>query len=276
MFRLYSLAITLVLVVVGPADLVSGAQATKSPETADREPPTGSGYSGSGLGFLHPLPASEPAICRECRSLLPEVKDHVYVFLVNGLDPLYYANLNGLTTYLHALGFKRAEAMQMTSAVGLGNRIVHIQTHDPQARLVLLGFSAGANCVRSIANGLKKDHVTIDLLIYIGGVTVLDGDYSRPKNVRRIVNITTGWIVKGEIRGTRNEHVPVGHFALPSSARTIEILTEELVTLIGFTPAVPAGAPEKIGTSAESGPGFGTKPARFGHEILPAEGTPSR
>src|SRR5262249_29408089 len=117
MIRLYSLAITVVVVVVGPAGLVTGAQATKSVETAEREAPTGSGSSRIDLGFMHPLPASEPAICRECRCLLPEAKDHIYVFLVNGLDPLYYANLNGLSAYLHELGFKRAEAMQMTSTV---------------------------------------------------------------------------------------------------------------------------------------------------------------
>jgi hypothetical protein len=233
MFRLYVLAITSVLVVVAPASVVTGAQATKPCEMTEREPTARPAYSHIGLGFLHPLPASEPVICRQCRTLPPEAKDHVYVFLVNGLDPLYTANLNGLSAYLHALGFKQAETGQMTSTLSFRNRILHIRASDPQARIVLLGFSAGANCVRSLAHALRKDDVTIDLLIYLGGVTVFDGDYSRPENARRIVNINCAWARKGDISGARNEHLPVRHFGLPSCARTIEILTEELVALVG-------------------------------------------
>jgi hypothetical protein len=234
MFRLYSRVISIVLVVAGPGSVVTGAQITKSQEMPVREPTAEPGSSRIGLGFLHPLPASEPVICRQCRSLPPEAKDHVYVFLVNGLDPLYIANLNGLSAYLQsALGFKQVEAGQMTSALALRSRITHIRASDPQARIVLLGFSAGANCVRSLAHALKKDDVTIDLLIYLGGVTVFDGNYSRPENARRIVNINCDWALKGDIGGARNEHLPVRHFGLPSCARTIEILTEELVALIG-------------------------------------------
>ena len=190
MFRLYALAITTVLLVAGPTGLVTGARATASPGTSDSVPSAGPGYSPIGLGFLHPLPSSEPDICRLCRSLPAECKDHVYVFLVNGVDPLYTANLNGLCAYLHTLGFERAEVGQMMATSAFRNRILHIRASNPQARIVLLGFSAGANCVRSLAHALQKDNVTIDLLIYLGGVMVLDGDYSRPENVRRIVNIT--------------------------------------------------------------------------------------
>ena len=234
MFRFFSFAITIVLVAVGPASVVTSAQATKSAEMSDREPTAGPGYSHMGLGFLHPLPASEPVICRQCRTLPPEAKDHVYVFLINGLDPLYFGNLNGLSAYLqNALGFKQVEAGQMTSTLALRSRITHIRACDPQARIVLIGFSAGANCARSLAHALKKDDVTIDLLIYLGGITVFDGDYSRPENVRRIVNINCDRALRGDICGARNEHLPVRHFGLPSCARTIEILTEELVALIG-------------------------------------------
>jgi hypothetical protein len=269
MFRLNSLLIAFGLVVTGPACVITGIQTTESPETSHRAPPKESESSRIGLGFLHPLPSSEPVVCGQSRRLPQEPKDHVYVFLVNGLDPLYIANLNGLCAYLHELGFSRAEAVQMMSIFALRNRIQDIRTNDRQARLVLLGYSAGANCVRSLAQGFKKDPVTIDLMIYLGGITVLDADYSRPENVRRIVNITGGWIVKGEIHGARNEHVPVRHLALPSSARTIEILTEELVALTGCTPAAPAGAPKIISKSADVRSLSGPKPTRIEHEVAP-------
>jgi hypothetical protein len=213
------------------------------------------GYSGIGLGFLHPLPSCEPEICQLCRSLPPQSKEHVYIFLVNGLDPLYYGNLNGLCEYVRALGFKQCETGQMTAIYGLRNRILRIRADDSQGRIVLVGFSAGANCVRSLAHALQKDNVTIDLLVYVGGITVFDTDYSRPENARRIVNLTgqgqvwlgSDRIVNGAIRGARNERLPVRHFALPSYPRTIEILTEELLPLTGYadpsTLPSPAGCP---------------------------------
>jgi hypothetical protein len=243
MLRYYSQWIAFMLAVAGPGSAVAGPQATEFPETSRCIPPAGSGYTPIGLGFLHPLPSNEPIICQQCRSLPQEAKDHIYIFLVNGVDPLYSANLNGLCAYLHSLGFAHTEAVRMISAFTLRDRILDIRASDLKARFVLLGYSAGANCVRSLAQGFNGDNLTIDLMIYLGRVTPLDTEYSRLGNGCRIVNITGGWIVTGEIYGARNEHVPVGHYALPSSARTIEILVEELVSLSGCTPAAPVRAP---------------------------------
>jgi len=209
-------------------------------------------YTHLGLGFLHPLPSTEPDVSRLCRGLPQQEKDHVYVFLINGCDPLYLANLNGLCAYLQALGFAHAEVGQMTASTAFRNKILHLRACDGHARIALLGFSAGAYCAQAVVQTLKKENVSIELLIYLGGDMIQDGDRSRPENVHRIVNITGhgtslfgyGLFFNGTaLCGARNVRLPARHFALPSQPQTIEILVEELVALTCQAPAIVDSSP---------------------------------
>jgi hypothetical protein len=200
-----------------------------------------------GLGFLHPLPSSEPDANRLCRSLPQEEKNHVYIFLINGLDPLYLANLNGLCAYLQALGFTQAEVGQMTATGSFRDRIRQVRASDDRARIALLGFSAGAYRAQSIIQTLKNENISIDLLIYLGADLIREGDRSQPENVHRIVNITGhGFLLSGydlffngtALPGARNVRLPARHFALPSRPETLQIVVEELVALASQDPAL--------------------------------------
>jgi pimeloyl-ACP methyl ester carboxylesterase len=194
-----------------------------------------------GLGFLHPLPALEPDVNQVCRSLPQRDKDHVYVFLINGLDPLYLANLNGLCAYLRALGFAQAEVGQMTSSSAFRDKIRQVRLSDPQARIALIGFSAGAYFAQGAVQTLKNENISIDLLIYIGADMIREGERAQPANVQRVVNITGhGFLLSGydlffngtALPGARNVRLPARHFALPSRPETLQIVVEELVALI--------------------------------------------
>jgi hypothetical protein len=227
---------------------------THCPGLDAAEPEAPSSYAGAplpryapGLGFLHPLPSSEPDVNRLCRGLPQEEKNHVYIFLINGLDPLYLANLNGLCAYLQALGFAQAEVGQMTASGTFLEKIRRIHASDPRARVVLLGFSAGAYRAQGVVQALKRENISIDVLVYVGADMIREGGRSQPENVHRVVNITGhGFLLSGydlffngtTLAGARNVRLPARHFALPSRPETLQIVVEELVALIYQDPAV--------------------------------------
>ena len=74
--------------------------------------------------------------CRQARFAwgAQQEKNHVYIFLINGLDPLYLANLNGLCAYLKALGFAQAEVGQFTEAVATARKALDLAARAGQER----------------------------------------------------------------------------------------------------------------------------------------------
>jgi hypothetical protein len=233
------------LLVLEPSVHHAGLDAAEGEGAASATGPPLPRYA-PGLGFLHPLPSSEADVTRLCRSLPQQRKAHVYIFLINGVDPLYLANLNGLCAYLRALGFVQAEVGQMTAMATFRDRIRQIRSSDREARIALVGFSAGAYCAQSIVQTLKNENIPIDLLVYLGADMIREGDHSQPANVQRIVNITGhGFLLSGydlffngtALPGARNVRLPARHFALPSRPETLRIVVEELVALSYPDPA---------------------------------------
>ena len=59
------------------------------------------------MGFLHPIDLGQVHEEESCKTLPKCLRDHVYVFLVNGLDPVNYGNLTGLRDYLQSMGLNK-------------------------------------------------------------------------------------------------------------------------------------------------------------------------
>ncbi|MCS6975860.1 MAG: hypothetical protein NZM31_02465 [Gemmatales bacterium] len=159
-------------------------------------------------------------------------QDHVYVFFVHGLDPLDYANLSGLRKFVHDLGYTRTYYGQVYHGPHFEKEILEIRSVDEQARFVLVGFSAGANVVRNMANNLADEGVFIDLMVYLGGNTLEDEDRNRPANVGKVLHVLcSGYIWKGyDIAGVENIRYPdKWHFDSPSHPETLRRLAEELL-----------------------------------------------
>lgn len=195
-----------------------------------------------GLGtILHPIhePGSIP-YAKEWDKL-PCHKDHVYIFAVNGLNPMCLGNFNGLCTYLRNQGFHNTYFGQLYTSSGFAAKIRDTRHDDPDARIVLIGFSAGANYVRATANSLANDGVWIDLLVYLVGDTVWNTPESRPENVGRILNIRgKGMVLIGgdflgfngeDIDGAQNYRIDCRHILAPSRSETLTLLMEELLPL---------------------------------------------
>lgn len=236
----------------------SVANLAATPETAIPAPLIGSDRTlapdestpdASGLGFFHPLQSPGQPLRSECASIPAAERDHVYVFFINGADPLCVGNLNGLCAYIKSLGFNQCEFGQMYHTRSFYRKICKIKAGDPQAKFVVFGYSLGANCALMLTHWLKDDGVNIDLLVYLGADMVYPGERSRPDNAMRIMNIMGhGSIWFGgdlfirdiDMDGAQNLHLDAGHFSLPSQAETITSLVQEIINVANR----PAGMPQ--------------------------------
>jgi hypothetical protein len=185
------------------------------------------------LGFLHPVEAIPHAeAAPECRQLPESCRDHVYIFLMNGLDPVNYGNLTGLRDYIKEQGFGKVYYGQLYHSRRFTGEIRKIAHEDPQAHFVLVGFSLGSNAVHEIAQAVKPEGIHIDLLVFLSSNhPLMIMSQQPPANVGRAVNILTdgvmGWM--GELAYAKNVHLThTLHFGSPTHPTTLHTLAGEL------------------------------------------------
>ncbi len=188
-----------------------------------------------GIGnILHPI--QEPASAPACSCS----KEHIYIFAVNGVNPLCQGNFNGFCTYLKKQGYCHTYFGQMYTCLGWADRIREVRRCDPEAKIVVIGFSAGANIAKMIANNLARDCTRVDLLIYLVGDMLTKSPSTYPPNVCRVLNIRAiGLILTGgdlffngvDIDGARNCRIECRHILVPSRCETLALVTEELAAL---------------------------------------------
>jgi hypothetical protein len=215
----------------------------------------GTGLSGC-MSCLHPI---EPVTAEQStllKSFPPCCHNHVYIFMIHGVDPLDYANLAGVRDYLHDLGFRKIYLGQLYHTPGFDKEIHRLHREDPCARFVLVGFSFGANMIRTLAHSAKADGITIDLMVYLGGNTLHNTEKDQPDNALQIINIlASGCIWNGCVMSrAQNIDVPdVYHFGSPSHPGTLEMLRHELAIVTARVPVQPppACAPPLLAPKAE-------------------------
>ena len=198
------------------------------------------------IGFLHPVAPLPTEFVEPCQVLPNCCRSHVYIFLINGLDPGNYCNMTGVRDYLHTLGFIKTYYGQLYHAAGFEKEICRLHETDPDARFVLIGFSYGANMARSITQDVKAKDIHIDLLVYLGGNTMTNTPRDKPENAGQIVNIlATGCVWNGAtIDGAENVNLPdVWHFGSPSHPYSLEVLARELAEVASHVEVVEEGTP---------------------------------
>ena len=204
--------------------------------------------SGPGcMCYLHPLAPPPPDLAEPCRAVPKGARDHVYVFLVHGMDPLDYANMTGLRDFIEDLGFHQTYLGQLYHPPYLYYEILRVHKEDPDAHFVLIGFSFGANMVRYLAQGMKAHDIPVDLLVYLGGNTLHNNDYDQPANVKRMLNIlASGAIWHGDTmeKAENIQVTDVWHFGSPTHQKTVEALSRELALVAASVPAEVPADPE--------------------------------
>jgi hypothetical protein len=220
--------------------ILAGLVGCSSLKLSGPETPPALSMDPGDLSSVHPLEKPRSAIEQLGNAVPQEIKDHTYLFFINGLDPYYLANFRGQCQYVKTLGYNNAYCGQMSHTELFHEKIKQVRRDDLRAQIVVIGYSTGANCVRTLANQLKDDGVRIDLLVYLGGDMIKDADRSRPDNVGRILNICGhGMILLGydlfvcgdEIKGASNHRLDARHFLLPTRAEAAELLVRYVVDM---------------------------------------------
>jgi hypothetical protein len=210
------------------------------------------------IGFLHPVQPTLPELAQACQEIPKCCRDHVYVFIIHGMDPLDYANLGGVRDYLHQLGFNKTYYGQLYHTSYFCKQVRRIHAEEPEAHFVLIGFSFGANMVRNVAQNVKNDGIDIELLLYLGGNTLENTPRDRPENAIRVVNVLAhGYIWNGtQFDDGENINVEdVWHFGSPTHPRTLEALARNLVEIASSIPIVePIPSEPKMDPNTEPTP----------------------
>jgi hypothetical protein len=196
------------------------------------------------MGALHPIHSLPKEACLAAPQLPPCCRDHVYIFLVHGLDPLDYANLAGLRDYLISLGYIKTYQGQTYHAFFFAKEFRRLHQEDPDARCVLVGFSFGANVACKLAKLAGDAGMPVDLLVYLGGNTLKNVPRDRPEHVVKIVNILSkGCIWNGaQLDGAENvEYTDCYHFGSPSHPHTLDVLAHELAMVACRVPVTDHG-----------------------------------
>lgn len=185
------------------------------------------------------------------RQLPAEAKQHVYLFFLNGIDPLEFGQLSQLRDFCQELGFAKSWYGQFYHRWYFQRVIEDIVHRDAEARFVIVGFSAGALAARDLASSLNQENIPVDLLVYIGGATLTNSPRNRPNNVRRLLHIRANdWIFRGwAIEGAENiKCEDVWHFGTPNHPETRRRIAEALAQIAGRVPVVqlPAGWPRAL------------------------------
>ena len=198
------------------------------------------------MPFLHTIDAPPVERVTACKAAPSCCRNHVYVFLVHGLDPFDWANMAGLRDHIQGLGFRKTYYGQMYHTPRFEKEIRRLRQEDPEARFVLIGFSFGANMVRHLANQARAEDIPIDLLVYMGGNTLKNEPRDQPDNAGRVVNILASGAVWNGAWMDRAENIheqDVYHFGTPSHPYTLEVLSRELVAVAGHVSVAETDIP---------------------------------
>ena len=210
------------------------------------------------LSFVNPVDQPAAELVAPCQNSPQCCRDHVYIFLIHGLDPLDLANLGGVRDYIHQLGFNKVYYGQLYHKHYFQEQARRIHREDADAHFVLVGFSFGANMVRDMAQTMKKEGVAVDLLMYLGGNTLENVPADQPENARRIVNIlASGKIWHGDnLDRAENVQVPdVWHFGSPTHPETLQTLARELAVVASLVPLQEPVDPSQPAAEGEPVPG---------------------
>ena len=200
------------------------------------------------LSYLHPVVPLPAEQVDPCRALPKPCKEHVYIFLLSGLDAFNCGNLSGVCDYLNCLGFLNTYHGQLYHAPCFDSEIRRLHKKDADARFVLIGYGMGCPMVRAMARAVHSDGVKIDLLV------LLDGDAHTlelgepPPNTGHVLNLQAVWLTgKGHaLEGAENCDLPdAGHFGLPTHPQTLQLLAQELGALAATVPFVVPDLPNQ-------------------------------
>lgn len=152
-----------------------------------------------------------PECVQACRELPCCSRGRVFVFLVDGFDPLDSCGVNCVRRSLIGLGFIKVYDGHFYHAGWFADEMRRLHAEEPDAHFVVVGFSTGADTARSLAESVAGDGITVDLLAVVDGPLWTAAIPDKPENVVRVIH-------------------------LPGSAVAVQPLADELTAIAGLVP----------------------------------------
>jgi hypothetical protein len=158
-----------------------------------------------------------------------------HVYLVHGIDPLDWGNLQGLQSTLIQAGYQDTKLYQFYEITDVVEDIAELKQREPSARVLIAGYSAGAESTSYIINKLHDDYdIDVDCVFYLSGISLINNEYHRPAFVPRIVNIRdASFPVPGmKLDGAVNLNLSwTWHYSSPTHPQTLKQMEQELAIL---------------------------------------------
>jgi len=157
--------------------------------------------------------------------------------------------MGGVREALISLGYIKTYCGECCYSEYYKDEIFRLHREDQSARFVVMGYGLGANTAAEITEAVRTDGVTIDLLVYCGGVTICNDPKNRPSNALRVVHLLSGGVdsLGFAVDGADNVQLTdATHFGSPTHPFTMDLLVKELtdaasrVSVVGLPqPAQP-------------------------------------
>jgi hypothetical protein len=192
--------------------------------------------TGSGcLGYLNPVDSPVPEVKHSCCHLPKYERDHVYIFFLNGIDPVNYGNLTGIRDYVQDLGFHKTYYGQLYHVSYFAEEIRGIHQHEPDAHFVLVGLGRGARKIRDLAQTVKAEGIPIDLMVYL--------DAKLPEGVGIENGPVLGHFHNEQFCSETGQQQDLWLFGNPTCRQTLELLAHQLGQIAAAIPVVETAEP---------------------------------
>lgn len=194
------------------------------------------------LSCLNPVPPPSDEARQLCAQFPGPCRAGVYVFLLDGCDPLGCANFRGVRDYLTQLGFVRTYYGQFYHDAAMVQEIIRLRREDPFARFVVVGYEYGSTAARRVVIDAAAAGVEIDMLALLEPKATV-ADLPPLDGVRRVVVVRSSKWSNKEVADDVVEVVTLPchwRFGVPTHPVTLDLLAEEVSNIAQLVPYTPA------------------------------------
>lgn len=173
----------------------------------------------------------------------PPVRNQVFLFMMNGRDPLECGGMLELRDQLCRAGYPMVYYAQRVDREWYRREMWRVVRDNPGARILLLGYSAAAPLVKGLAYEAARDELPIDAVIYLDPVGT-SGDLAATLTFRSVAVRSHNWRGGRALATSDTVLVPkVGHYGLPTHPVTVDSLVQLLTDSAGRVVLYPTIGP---------------------------------